>query len=243
MTVPRALVLAAGKSTRIQSVSQNLPKPLLQLAGESVLAHNLRLLAKYKVKTAYINLFYEPEKIKAAVGDGHQLGIEVCYSHEKEILGTAGAVKNLEEQLNADDFFLLYGDNFTNCDLAELLALHKKQEALATIAVFHQEKNCNSKIAGGKIVLDATGKIESFLEGEAAKLTASPWVNGGVYVLNPKIFSYLPQGFSDFGKDIFPKLLAAKEKLQSYPMRGFCLAMDTPESYAFAAQVASEVNS
>src|SRR4028118_201133 len=90
------LVLAAGKSTRIQPVSGGLPKPLLQVQGQSILERNLKWLVDSGIHSVWINLHYRSEEIQKVIGTGENLGLKVSYSREPEILGTAGAYKKLE---------------------------------------------------------------------------------------------------------------------------------------------------
>src|SRR5207247_3390944 len=105
-----ALVLAAWKSTRITPVSGGLPKPLIQIAGETILGRNLMWLASEGIRNIWINLHYRPEKIREAIGNGSRFGVSVSYVHEPELLGTAGAVSNLTAEWK-DTFRVVDGDN------------------------------------------------------------------------------------------------------------------------------------
>lgn len=223
----KALVLAAGKSTRISEAGGGIPKPLLKIKGDPVLVHNLKLLAGHGVKEAWINLHFKPDTVRESIGDGSRWGVAVRYWHEKEILGTAGALKNLEREFSGGSHYVVYGDNYTDCDLTEMMSRHKNKNAAATVAVFDSAKNPNSGMAGGRIKIDPEGFIEEFNEGGAG----GGWVNAGVYILEPSVLENIPKGFSDFGKDVFPALIKAKEKIYAYPIKGFCFAVDTPEAY------------
>ena len=223
----KALILAAGKSTRIAQTAGGIPKPLLPIKGEPVLVHNLKLLKKHGVKEAWINLHFMADAVRECVGDGSRWGVAVRYWHEREILGTAGALKNLEREFKDGAHYVVYGDNYTDCDLTEIMEQHKKKDAAATVAVFDPAKNPNSGIAGGKIKVGTEGSIEEFNEGGKD----GNWVNAGIYALEPSVMDIIPKGFSDFGKDVFPALLKNKKKIQAYPIKGFCFAVDTPESY------------
>ena len=236
--VPTALVLAAGKSTRIQAVAPDRPKPLILVAGEAVLERNLRQLAAAGVRDVWINLHYRGEQIQTLVGDGGRLGLRVRYSWEPELLGTAGAAKKLEAALGEDTFLVVYGDNLTAFDLAALVAQHRARAAAATIAVFDRERVPNTGLAGGRVVVDADHRVTQFLEGGTA---ASPYVNAGVYALEPRVLAAIPMGtFVDFGRDVFPRLLAEGARVDAFPIHGYCLGIDTPEGLARAnALVAS----
>src|SRR3989344_8715190 len=101
-----------------------------------------------------------PGAVRECVGDGSKWGVAVRYWHEREILGTAGALKNLEREFKDDSHYVVYGDNYTDCDLTEMMEQHKKTNASATVAVFDASKNPNSGIAGGKIKVGAGSLIE-----------------------------------------------------------------------------------
>ena len=239
----KALVLAAGKSTRISSVAGDAPKPLLKLNGVPVLVYNLKLLKAHGVKHAWINLHYQGSLIKDEIGDGGKWGIGVQYSEEKELLGTAGAVKKLEKEFKDGTFFVLYGDNLTNCDLTSLVIEHKKSKALGTVVVFDRKKTLNTGIAGGTVELEGDGMIRRFVEGRsddpAAALHAE-LVNSGIYAFEPAILDHIPKGNSDFGKDVFPALLSKGLKLYAFRMEGgYCLGIDTPETYLRAQEAVS----
>lgn len=237
----KALVLAAGKSTRISGHVNNLPKPLIDIGGKTILEHSLLWLAQNGIQEIWINLHFRPEMIKAAIGDGTSTGTSISYSLEDEILGTAGAVKNLEKEWN-DDFIVIYGDNILGFNLRKMIEQHKSSRVSATIAVYDWEKDTHSGIAGGRVVMDNDGRISGFIEGPDSA-DVSKWVNAGAYVLSPKILDYIPaREYSDFGHDIFPVLLDQKTPIAGFPTStdsdsSYCLAVDTPEALAKAHEI------
>jgi mannose-1-phosphate guanylyltransferase len=229
--VTTALVLAAGRSTRIQAAVDGRPKPLIEVGGQSVLERNLRQLAAAGVRTAWINLHYESEQIRAAIGDGHVFGLDVQYSYEPELLGTAGAAKNIERFIGVEPFFVVYGDNLVSVDLHDMTGKHRASRADATIAVFDRDRVPNTGLAGGRVAIDEGGYIVDFREGGGT----SPYVNAGVYVLEPSVLASIPAGrASDFGHDVFPSLLRSGRRLQAYSIDGYCLGIDTPDGLARA---------
>ncbi len=230
--MPKAFVLAAGLGSRIRAVAGDLPKPLIRFGGEPILAHNLRWLAGAGVREVFINLHYRAEMIRDAVGDGARFGLRVDYFFEPELLGTAGALRNLGERFD-DTLLLVYGDNIVRLDLAALLARHRAAAAKATVALFDPQRHANTGIAGGRVHVGDRGEVAAFVEGGPG--TNGGLVNAGVYALEPAIRPYLgAEGSIDFGRDVFPAMLAAREPLAAHemPAEGFCLGLDTPESYA-----------
>ncbi len=234
MGMPGVLVLAAGKSTRIQSIAKGIPKPLLTIQGRSILERNLSWLAQSGADAIWINLHYRPEEIQAAIGDGSQLGLSVSYSLEPEILGTAGAYKNLESQWKGSTL-VVYGDSLVRFDLEKFLTAHGKTNADVTIALFDQNTHLHTAIAGGRVVMDEQNRITDFVETGAGEAPRSTLINAAVYLLEPEILDLIPeQTFYDFACDLFPKMLAEGYYLQGHLIDGYCLGLDTPESYAKA---------
>jgi len=224
------LVLAAGKSTRIASVSGGLPKPLIEIAGRPVIVHTLRWLAQSGIRDVWVNLHYRPEVIRAALGTGEPWGVSIQYREEAEVLGTAGAWKNLESEWRGTSL-VVYGDNLIRLDLARMLMQHRERERSATIAVFDPRRTVNSGIAGGRVRCEADGVVRDFVEGGA-----DGFVNAGVYLLEPSILADVPPDiFVDFSRDVLPGL-AARRQLDAYVMTDtdFCLGVDTPSSLEVA---------
>jgi NDP-sugar pyrophosphorylase family protein len=158
----------------------------------------------------------------------------VQYVFEPELLGTAGAVKNLSQEW-LEPFLVVYGDNLFNFSIPRFYAAHKKERCIATIALFDRERHLHTGIAGGQVVLSGE-RITHFIEGSQTLI--SPFVNAGSYILEPKILEWIaPKILVDFGKDLFPKLLEQSIPLARYLIDGYCLGIDTPESYQNALRM------
>lgn len=230
-----ALVLAAGKSTRIASLAAGLPKPLMRVADEPVLGWNLRWLQSYGCRDAWINLHYRADDVRAQIGDGARYGLRVHYSYEPEILGTAGGWKRVARE-RSGPWLIVYGDNLTRMDLDRLLAAHEPGTALA--ALFDARRHTNTGIFGGSAVL-AGDRIVGFAEG--APPSGVPLINAGVYVIDAELAGFIPEGFADFGRDVFPGL-AETGLLRAHMLEpdAFCLGLDTPEHFAIGERLVAE---
>lgn len=226
------LVLAAGKSTRIASIAAGAPKPLLEFGGRSLIEWNLEWLVAAGVTEVWINLHYRPETIRAVLGDGSRYGVRIEYSYEPELLGTAGAWRRVAAGWGSTSL-VLYGDNVQRFGLAGFLAAHRRSGAVATVALFDPARHRNTGIAGGHVVLGGDGRIIEFREGAPRRDGSGEYVNAGAYLLEPAVLAAIPEGFQDFGRDVFPRLLAGGG-LHGYVIEdtGFCLGLDTPESFA-----------
>lgn len=236
--VSRAVVLAAGKSTRIAKLAQGLPKPLMEINGEAILARNLKWLAQSGIKEAWINLHYRAELIQERIGDGSQLGLKVNYSHEREILGTAGGAKKIASEWK-ETFVVLYGDSLVCANLNLMRHEHRERGADVTIGLFSRIQHPHTGLAGGTVTIGPDGSVTSFNEGADAE--SSSLVNTGLYLLEPQAIERIPPAtFYDFGRDVFPQLLASGAPINSHLIDGYCLGIDTPEAYGRALRLIEE---
>ena len=224
-----AVLLAAGNSTRIAAVGGGIPKPLLAVQGEPILVRNVRWLAGAGVRRIWVNLHYRGDLIRAALGDGSAWGVEIRYSEEPIILGTAGGVRKLLSSLG-ETFLVVYGDNLVQLDVGAFLESHITRRADISIAVF-DERTPNTGLAAGRVALGVDDVVVSFVEG-AGHGTAAPLVNAGVYAVQSRVLQDLPEGcFLDWGRDVFPSLLAGRTRILGHRIKGYCLGLDTPASY------------
>jgi NDP-sugar pyrophosphorylase family protein len=232
--VRRAIVLAAGRSTRIAPLSQGIPKPLMELNGEPVLIRNLRWLAANGIQETWINLHYRPELIRARVGNGAGLGMRIFYSYERDILGTAGGVRKIAAEWN-ETFLVVYGDNLIRANLKLMLEAHQANGALITIAIFDRKLHSHTGLAGGSLTLKADGTVASFNEGMPP---VSSQVNAGLYLLEREALVPIPAGcIYDFARDLFPRLLECSLPINSHAIEGYCLGIDTPDAYREAQRL------
>ncbi|MEO8949192.1 MAG: nucleotidyltransferase family protein [Mucilaginibacter sp.] len=221
----KAVILSAGKGSRISEITRTMPKPMIQFKGKPILEHNIELCKSYGITDLFINTHHLPEVIKDYFGDGSAFGVNIEYSFEPEILGTASGLTNFKSQLKDEPFFVIYGDNFSNFDLMSLNEKIKLSGGMAVIGFHHRD----DVSASGVAEFDANGKVLKFIEKPLPGETESHWVNAGIYYLQPDIFDAIPDKYSDFGRDIFPMLLR-----NDVPIYGVCLdsevyAFDTPK--------------
>lgn len=226
----KAILLAAGKSSRITSKINNIPKPLIEINGKPILQYNIEMLKRYGIDDLIINTHYKKESIKERFGNGNKFGVNIQYIDEEILLGTAGTIKSLEDMLKGP-FLVVYADNLTKINIKELIDYHYKKKRLITIAIYDYFKTPNSKIASGKIIIDEDMDIVKFIETSDLPTEFMKYVNAGIYVAEPELINYIPNKIPcDFSKDVFPKLLEQKIKMQTYILSGFCYGMDTLRS-------------
>jgi NDP-sugar pyrophosphorylase family protein len=226
----KAVVLCAGEGRRLGALTRELPKPLLPLCGEPLLAHTLRHLAAHGQRDVGINLHYRAEQIRAFAGDGSAFGVRIHYAFERELQGTAGALRGFADWLGGDDALVLYGDLLLDQDLGALIDAQRKQRADATL-LLHRRRGSNSFVE-----LDAAGRVRAFVErpDPAARRTlGEAWVNSGVQVLSAGLLAELPPGPSDLPSDVYAPR-CAELRLFGVPLDGYRCAIDSPERYAEA---------
>lgn len=223
----RAMVLCAGYGTRLGDLTRETPKPMLLLQDRPMLEYIIRHLAQHNFNQIAINLHFMPETIKTYFGDGSHFGVELEYSYEKELLGTAGGLKKMANFFSSDDTFLVhYGDVLTNQDFTSMLNFHNKKGALATL-LLHQRTRSNSVVA-----LDEEGRITEFLERPdetTLRSVASHWVNSGVAICNSNLLKHIPEDeVCDLPRNIFTKLVSSRQMF-GFPLSGYRCAVDSAE--------------
>ena len=226
----KAMLLAAGRGTRLRPLTDAVSKCMVKIAGRPILEHNVERLKSHGVRDLVINLHYQPDGITAHFGDGSRFGVRITYSFEPELLGTAGAVREVAARFDAP-FFVWYGDNLSDCRLDRLWQSHRARGGVATIALHHRDDPTQSGIVG----LDAGDRITRFLEKPRAEEVFSHWVSAGIFVLEPRALDAIAaDGPADFGRDVFPALLERGEAIYGYRMAEdeHLWWVDTPDDYA-----------
>jgi NDP-sugar pyrophosphorylase family protein len=152
------MVLTAGFGTRLGPLSEVRAKPALPVAGVPLAGRILRWLAAGGVRSAVLNLHHRPATITAAIGDGGAFGVQVRYSWERTILGSAGGPARALPLLDAERFFLVNGDTLTNLDLAALAARHLETRAGVTMAVVANP----DPLHYGGVLMNDDGRVTGF---------------------------------------------------------------------------------
>ena len=224
----KAVVLAAGRGTRLQSLVSTVPKPMLAVGGRPVIDRNLSLLAESGVREVFMNLHHCAEVVTGYCGSGERWGLKITYAFEPQLLGTAGAVRNFGPHLGDGPFFVVYGDNYFDCKFTALWKAHEERPAIATIALFERD----DVTASGVVELDADDRVVGFVEKPRTSEAPSRLINGGLYVLSRAILPLIPDTAPcDFGYDVFPALLRTGQPIYGRVMEGAVWAIDTPGLY------------
>ncbi|MBK8047607.1 MAG: nucleotidyltransferase family protein [Anaerolineales bacterium] len=205
----KALILAAGKGTRLKSLTADRPKPMLPVGDEPLLAHHVRRLRDAGVEEIAINLHHAADVITDYFGDGSRFGVRLVYSYEPELMGTAGAAKILESFLDTT-YFVVYGDVFTNIGLVELAQFHAdhKQQRVAPMALTMSLYRVPNPTECGLVEVDSTGRVTRFVEKPPADQVFTDLANAGILVCDPAVMAITPAAtVFDFGRDLIPLML------------------------------------
>jgi NDP-sugar pyrophosphorylase family protein len=214
---------------------------MVRIAGLPILERNIIWLRDSRINDIYVNLHHLPDIITDYFGSGSWWNVKITYSYEPVLLGTAGAVRKIASQFwdkkDTSAFLVIYGDNvLSDFDLPQITEFHSIKKGIGTICLYHKDNVSQSGVA----LLDNEDKIVDFLEKPQPSERTSHLVNTGIYILEHRILTYIPDGFSDFGHDIFPTVLNAKERLYGFISDRELIAVDTPELFRQAIGGISE---
>jgi mannose-1-phosphate guanylyltransferase len=198
------MVMAAGLGTRLRPLTYEVPKPMVPVANRPVMEHIVLLLRRHGFGEVIANLHWFPDTIRDRFGDGSALGVELTYSYEDELLGTAGGVRNVGQFFGDEPFLVMAADALTDIDLAALRAAHVANDGIATLAV----KRVTNVSEFGVVITGSDGRIQGFQEKPDRAEALSDLASCMIYVLEHEIFDYFPdERVVDFALDVFPALL------------------------------------
>ena len=221
----KAVVMAGGKGTRLAPYTKILPKPLLPIGDMPILEVLIRQMKQAGVDEIFLTVGHLSELLRAFFQDGEQWGVKINYCYEDFPMGTVGALAQISG-LN-ETFLMTNGDVLTTLNPQALFAFHKRQQAMATIAVHHRKV----KIDFGVLQLNGSSSVTGYLE----KPMLEYMVSMGMYVFEPDVVAYVPKRqYLDF-PDLILKLIAAGEKVVAYPFDGYWQDLGRPDDYEQAA--------
>ena len=205
----KAVILVGGKGTRLMPLTSNKPKCMMDVQGRTITEHMFDLLKKYGIREMLLSVGHMREKVKEYYGDGSKFGVNISYIEEDKPLGTAGPLKLAKPHLK-DSFIVTNGDELKTINIPRMFRLHKRKNALATIAlttVTDPSQYGVARMSGTRIL--------EFVEKPKAENAPSNLINAGFYIMEPEVINMVPEGFSMLEKDVFPKL-AREGKLRGF---------------------------
>ncbi|HEX6311827.1 MAG TPA: sugar phosphate nucleotidyltransferase [Acidimicrobiia bacterium] len=228
----KAVILAGGEGTRLRPLTSNQPKPMMPLVNKPMMEHIVRLLARHGFDDIVVTVAFLANQIRNYFGDGSDFGVRLRYATDESPLGTAGSVRNASVELD-DTFLVISGDVLTDIDLTEFVARHREAGAFASIAL----KRVENPLEFGIVITRPDGSVERFLEKPTWGQVFSDTANTGIYVLEPGVFDFIPEGeVVDFSGDVFPAVLDKDLPLLGQVVDGYWEDVGTLEAYLSAHQ-------
>ncbi|HEY9618970.1 MAG TPA: NDP-sugar synthase [Crinalium sp.] len=214
----KAMILAAGKGTRVRPITYTTPKPMIQILQKPVMEFLLELLRSHGFDQIMVNVSHLAHEIESYFRDGQRFGVQIAYSFEGHItetgeligeaLGSAGGMRRIQDfsPFFDDTFIVLCGDALIDLDLTAAVEWHRAKGAIATVIMKSVPKEEVSSY--GVVVTDEEGRIKAFQEKPSVEEALSTDINTGIYIFEPEIFDYIPSGEEyDIGGQLFPKLV------------------------------------
>lgn len=219
----QAVILAGGLGTRLWPITQEIPKPMVPVAGVPYLEHQLRVLAGQEIRDVLLLTGYLGGQISDYFGDGSRFGLQIRYSREPRPLGTGGAIR-LAWPMLAETFLLIYGDSYLPIDYAAVLRRLDSSSALGAVVTYRDPggaTDVRANIAASNGFVTAYDKTGSALGLDR--------VEAGVSAFRREAAALLPDGDPvAFEPNVLPKL-AARGLLLDYPVAQRFFDIGTPE--------------
>lgn len=233
-----AVVLAAGNSTRMRPLTDDRPKPMLDLAGKPVMEYVLHTLKKGGIEQVTITTHYLPQVIMDHFGDGSRLGMKISYAHEQDLMDTAGSLALLRDQVTED--VLICSGHFVlpSLNVQDLINIHRREGVAGTIAFKHLNQ---PDLLGlfGQGVLDERHRLAKFQE--KPKQPISDLVHTTYQVYRRDVLDLLPIGRAvSIPEFLIPEMLTTGYPVHGYITDSELLNVSTPDLYQRAQRLANQ---
>ncbi|MEA5571390.1 NDP-sugar synthase [Calothrix sp. UHCC 0171] len=224
----KAMILAAGKGTRVRPITYTTPKPMIPILQKPVMEFLLELLRQHGFDQIMVNVSHLAEEIESYFRDGQKFGVQIAYSFEGKIVegnligeavGSAGGMKRIQDfsPFFDDTFVVLCGDALIDLDLTEAVKWHRSKGSIATIITKTVPRE--EVPSYGVVVTDEEGRVKAFQEKPSVEEALSTNINTGIYIFEPEVLNYIPSGVEyDIGSELFPKLVEMGAPFYAKPM-------------------------
>lgn len=222
-----AILLVGGQGTRLRPLTENTPKPMLQVAGLPCTEHQIAKVRAAGADRVVLATSYLAEVFEPYFGDGSRFGVELVYVVEEEPLGTGGAIANAGQYLRGDDLVvILNGDILSGHDLEAQCQLHRDRQADVTLHLTVVEDARKF----GCVPIDQDGRVTAFLEKMENPVTNL--INAGCYTFSSDVISAIPTNtVVSVERQTFPQLLSKNAAVFGFVDDSYWLDLGTPEAY------------
>jgi dTDP-glucose pyrophosphorylase len=224
-----AVVMAGGFGTRLRPLTEDLPKPMLRVGDRPLLERTIEQLRTAGIRHVNVTTHYLPEKITDHFGDGRAYGVEIEYVTEDRPLGTAGGLSLVKD--SREPLLVINGDLLVSLDFRDFAKHHRKHGADVTVCVRRHQV----PIPYG--VMTCKG---ARLTGIREKPSVDLLVNAGIYLLEPSVRDYIPNGEHFDMTDLLQRLLEAGRPVATYPILGYWLDVGRREDFEQAQEDAKK---
>lgn len=218
----KAVIQAGGQGTRLRPYTLILPKPMMPVGGVPVIEGLLKWLRRNGIEEAYVTTGYLGHLLKSLIGNGNQWDMSIAYSDEKEPMGTVGALRLVEDQLD-ETFLVLNGDLVTDLDLNAFRSFHRSHGGLLSIAVTSK----TVKVDLGVLDTDNLSRVTHFRE----KPSMQYQVSMGMYCMEPEILKHIPKGIAFGFDDLVHILLEKNVPIHAFQHDGLWMDIGRPEDF------------
>jgi D,D-heptose 1,7-bisphosphate phosphatase len=229
----QVVIQAGGKGTRVSSIANDIPKPMIPICGKPILERQIDCLKRNGLTDIILVIGHLGQRIKEHFGDGGRFGCKITYYSEDEPLGTAGALFKIERL--SSDFILINGDIIFDIDFSRMIAFHREKKAYVTLAVHPNSHPYDSAL----VISNSNKQVTGWLNKEDARSYYKNQVNAGIHILSADFLKNCPQSKekTDLDRDML-KPSISNGKIFAYSTPEYIKDMGTPERYA---QVTSDM--
>lgn len=231
--VTKAVILAAGRGTRMRELTREVPKPMVEVRGKPVLRYIVEGLRDAGITEILVVVGYRQEVVREHFRDGSAFGVKITYVEQVTQDGTGKVVELAKEFSGGDPFVLSYGDILV--DPASYVPLTRPGDAEMMLTVRYAEDTSK----GGAVYLNDAFELVDIQEKQSQHQTSIPWYNAGIYTFKPAIFSYVarlqksPRGEYEL-TDAIRAIARDGKKVQAVEIKGYWTDIRDPEALAEA---------
>jgi dTDP-glucose pyrophosphorylase len=215
-----AVIMAGGFGTRLRPLTDQMPKPMLPIGDRPLLERTIERLRDSGIRRVHVTTHHLADRITKHFGDGGSLGVQIQYVPEEQPLGTCGGLKLVE--VTPGPQLVINGDILTGVNFRDLVSFHRKAGADATVCVRRYEV----QVPYGVVECEGT-----WLRAVREKPSVGFFVNAGVYLIEPSVQRYIPDGERFDMTDLIARLLADGRKVASFPIVEYWLDVGQPADY------------